>query len=806
MRGIRDLQLTPQRNSFVISGPNGSGKSGVVDAIQFGLTGEISRLSGKGTGGLSVQKHGPHVDRRDDPSAAEVSLTLHCQELGKTVVLTRNIKTVKTFTLKPEDAGVRALLEEVARHPELTLSRREIIKYILVEAGERSKEIQSLLKLEEIGNIRRVLTTAKNTVARAYKTAQNNTANADDALRRHLDVKRLSAEDVLAAVNQRRQVLGLPATTEFTAETVLNAGAAAGGPQPAFNKETAMRDLEAAKKAQASFSALAATETEAILTDVAMLDGDPALLDAVKQRSFVKRGLALVEGPRCPLCDMEWEDEEHLKSHLKSKLEKSEQAEALQKRVLENAGVIASHARGIATLIGAVQPVADTDGPTGFSGDLSEWMEQLTAFARSLGTVEEVLGHKARFEQRWIVAPSSLAANLETLAAAVKAKPDQSASVAAHSFLTLAQDRLNAYLQERRAEKRAREVERVGEIVYGTYCDVAEKRLSALYDAVEGDFSDFYREINSDDEGTFKAKFEPAEGKLDLEVAFYSKGMYPPGAYHSEGHQDGMGVCLYLALMKRLLGNRFHFAVLDDVLMSIDQGHRKHFCRLLKNRFPETQFIITTHDKVWAKQMQTEGLVEPKSGVAFHRWNVQTGPIFEQIAEVWDQIEADLAKNDIETAASRLRRHLEYIAGELADQLGARVAYRGDFSYDFGDLLGAVVSRQGELLKLAAKIANDWNNDDAKAKVEAMKVERAEALTKCGGEQWIINKAIHYNEWASFTKTEFRDVVEAFKTLLLQFRCSKPGCESWLYVTPRKGSAEALHCRCEEIHLNLKHR
>ena len=33
------------RQSFVVSGPNGSGKSGVVDAIQFALTGEIGRLT-----------------------------------------------------------------------------------------------------------------------------------------------------------------------------------------------------------------------------------------------------------------------------------------------------------------------------------------------------------------------------------------------------------------------------------------------------------------------------------------------------------------------------------------------------------------------------------------------------------------------------------------------------------------------------------------------------------------------------------------------------------------------------------------
>ena len=45
------------------------------------------------------------------------------------------------------------------------------------------------------------------------------------------------------------------------------------------------------------------------------------------------------------------------------------------------------------------------------------------------------------------------------------------------------------------------------------------------------------------------------------------------------------------------------------------------------------------------------------------------------VAEVWDQIEVDLTKNDVGTAVSRLCQHLEYVAGELADQLGAKLAY-----------------------------------------------------------------------------------------------------------------------------------
>ena len=126
--------------------------------------------------------------------------------------------------------------------------------------------------------------------------------------------------------------------------------------------------------------------------------------------------------------------------------------------------------------------------------------------------------------------------------------------------------------------------------------------------------------------------------------------------------------------------------------------------------------------------MQTEGLVESKGGVTFHSWSLQTGPIVEQTAGIWDDIESDVAKGETDVAAGRLRRHMEYVAGELADQLGARPPFRGDFSYDLGDLLPAVIGRHGELLKLAEKAANTWNDEDGKAKVVALKTARAEAL------------------------------------------------------------------------------
>ena len=488
MRGIRELDVDLERKNFVISGPNGSGKSGVVDGIQFALTGEISRLAGKGTVGLTVQRHGPHVDRRDDPEVATVSLKFFMPETGRTAVLTRNMKKPKSFSLVPDDADVRALLKEVAEHPELTLSRREIIKYILVEAGERSKEIQALLKLDEIGKLRSTLNAAKNRLANAEMTANKAVSNANDALRRHLDAESLSKEEVLASVNKHRKVLDLPVIGELTTDTSLNSGVSEGVSQKAFNKESALRDLRALQEAYGTFGRLCKEETAAIVVDLQEIQNDPALLEIIQRHSFVEQGLAFVEGANCPLCDWEWENEEHLMEHLKTKLAKSEEVERVKKRLLDNARVIANEARRIVGLVRATQSISKVDGPDGFPTELESWSEHLTNLADALGTVEGALGQKACLEEGWVAAPDALTDNLDAVIGAVKAKPDQTASVSAQTFLTLAQDRLAARRRAQRVEKAAAAAATASATAYRTYCDVADEQLRLLYEEVEGRF------------------------------------------------------------------------------------------------------------------------------------------------------------------------------------------------------------------------------------------------------------------------------------------------------------------------------
>src|SRR3546814_1246143 len=103
-RGIRDLELVMGGQNFAACGPNGTGKSGIVDAIEFALTGSISRLSGEGTGDLSVKQHGPHVDFRNKPEQSMVTLDVSIPSLnGKKVTIHRVVKTAANPVITPAD-------------------------------------------------------------------------------------------------------------------------------------------------------------------------------------------------------------------------------------------------------------------------------------------------------------------------------------------------------------------------------------------------------------------------------------------------------------------------------------------------------------------------------------------------------------------------------------------------------------------------------------------------------------------------------------------------------------------------------
>lgn len=802
-RGVRDLTVDLGSANFAVCGPNGTGKSGIVDALEFGLTGTISRLVGKGRGALSVKEHGPHVNSRTHPEKAVVTLEVSIQSLGKKATITRNVKSPKAPKITPDDPAIRAVFEHVQRHPEFSLSRREIIKYVLAEPGVRAEEVQALLQLDKLDTTRKLLLKISNAAARDLKALEGERDRTATHLMSALGIAEVKAPTLLAAVNVKRAALDLPALTKLEATSSIRDGleTQSGVSASKVPKVQAKTDIA---NGLASLEAIKTPETEAAWSGVvdalaALKENESKLADLTRD-GMLATALALFDEEHCPVCETEWEPVE-FRAVVEAQREQLKAAAAERKRVEELIEPIAVALEGLRPMLRQLAVYArDLPTPLAF--------EPFAVVAKEADRRAEVLRNFlpldaaiAALDTDWKDLQPALE-HIATLSASVEALPEPTDRDAARDFLTVGQERLESWRQAMTKYAAGKAKADAAAKVYALYGTTTDKALEAIYKEVEAEFRSYYRDINGDDESKFEAQLTPSLGKLGFEVDFYGKGFFPPGAYHSEGHQDGMGLCLYLALMKHLLGDQFTFAVLDDVLMSVDAGHRREVCALLRTKFPKTQFVITTHDPVWLNHMKSSKLVAGKSAITFRKWHVDHGPQEWKQNDVWAEIDQLVANNEIRTAAGQLRHYLEYAAAEWCARLGGRVEYRSDGKYELGDLLPAAIGAMNELYKKAKATAQSWGDKARIDEVNGYHTAFTAAVTRSQSEQWEINPAVHFNEWANLQQQDFEPVVTAFKQLEGEFEC--PACGDLIYVVQTGKTKEAARCGCAKVHLNLK--
>ena len=802
-RGVRDLTLTLDSKNFAVCGPNGTGKSGIVDALEFVLTGNISRLSGEGTGGLSVREHGPHVDSRNRPEDAFVSVTLSIPTLGKEATIRRSVKDARNPKISPDDADVRRVIERVGLHPEFVLSRRELIRYILAEPGKRSKEVLALLRLEQVETLRVQFQRIANATEREAVNQKGVQDRAGAALLASLNIPKLTMPALLAAVNDRRTLLSLAPLTALEPTTSIKDGmstiAAATQLAKVVKADASAQLVRFQEKLARLSSGDVQAQCVAAQASIAKLLQDEKFLESATSEEFLQRALAAYDEEVCPVCDTPWEPEA-FRAHVAQKLARHSDA-MKQRRTLEK------ELRPIADLVielvalctevaahgAALKPVVDCASVLTYRENMETVSKALAALLPLSKTSEQLSSVAGGHDQ---MKPTT-----ELLTKAIAALPEPNAQEAARDYLTIGQERLETYRQASLTLKEARSKAQSAREVFDIYAAATTQALDAIYAQVQGTFSRLYRLVNRDDEVQFQARLKPSIGKLGFDVDFYGRGFFPPGAYHSEGHQDGMGLCLYLALMQHLAGDAFTFAVLDDVLTSVDSGHRREVSKMLQEEFPDTQFFLTTHDEIWLRHMKVVGLIKPKGAAHVRTWNVDEGPTEWDDKDVWEEIDALLHKNDVRAAAALLRNYLEHFSKEACHVLRAQVEFRGDAQFTLGDLLPSAISGVRKRLKEGKAAAQSWGQTDNFEKAQKLEAGFAEAAAASNAELWQVNAAVHYNEWANLHRNDFAPVVKAFKDLVDAFAC--PTCHAVLFVTPEHRSPEGLRCVCGNVNVNL---
>ncbi len=383
-------------------------------------------------------------------------------------------------------------------------------------------------------------------------------------------------------------------------------------------------------------------------------------------------GLAQLEDDSCPLCNKQWSLNE-LKAHLLEKRKAAESAKLLKSDLDKICVDAEAEIRNQNTSLNNLATVLPTD--------------QDALKKKILQTIEDQNQKSAALnccdlqQINAMFTASSIQINIKNqpwfteLENYVATLPESNKEEVQYEKLMSVQQQYEVFVKNQvsllKVNKRIKVVEHLRDRFESTRVTY----LKGLYQNIETEFSGFYGTINDNDEPNFKVKLKPEGSSLDLKVPFYNQGMHPPHALHSEGHQDIMGVCLYLSLMKQLKGPEFTFCMLDDVMMSIDSSHRLKLCEVLKNEFPDTQFIITTHDRFWAEHLSQVKVVKKANRLFFRTWSLESGPVFDS-KDIWEYIIEKIEDNQLIEGAAKLRNLCEQDFAQIASNLRAQITYR----------------------------------------------------------------------------------------------------------------------------------
>ncbi|MGI9065262.1 MAG: ATP-binding protein [Pyrinomonadaceae bacterium] len=480
-RGIRDLTLDFRGKNFAVCGPNGTGKSGVVDALEFVLTGNVSRLTGEGTGEISLKQHGPHVDSRNDPDKARVTVEVIIPSLGKTATVERSLKAPAVARVTPNDADVLEVLRHVTSHPEIVLSRRELIRYVLATPGKRAEEVQALLHLDRIEQVRGALQKIANSCEKQLPWLDTAAAQARDSFLRTLYLSQLSKDKLLAAANTQRTILGLAPLTDITETTSLKDGMATPPTvQPQrIPKAQALIDIQAAREAVADIASVTIiTSVDEVRTELAVLAADPAVSASVKRESFYATGIELIEAEACPLCDTTW-DPVGLKRHVQAKIDHLEEVSLKRKAVEEKiAPLIALLSKAQASMNTLIRYAGLSTRPVpmlavrSYRAGCATAMEQLASFLPLADTIT-VLANVP-------VVPQGVTDAIDEFEKTVVVLPEPSKQDAAREWLTVAQERLNVWRDAMRKRKVATERALVARQVSDIYAGASDTVLAGI--------------------------------------------------------------------------------------------------------------------------------------------------------------------------------------------------------------------------------------------------------------------------------------------------------------------------------------
>lgn len=801
--GIRyKLELEPQGKNFLVYGPNGSGKSTIVNAIDFLLSGKISRMGGEGTEGIDFKKHGPHLDVQSKKDSY-VSALVQLPRINDPIKIKRSFEKPDELIIGKKYKHSFRPITSLASQSQHILTKKEILKFVTSTARTRGDKINNLLKLEDLKKQLELLNTINNSFKKKLLTTEKTFNNSKITVGTTIDKKEPTSVDILLFVNKQRSFLGgEPISTLNSSLLKEGLSAPAGVTTNGINIKLVEQNIKRiAELISQDYLEDKLTELRLIISKIV---SDLKLKESSQRLQLTRTGLTLLDDSgQCPLCSHIWNPEElkeQLESQEKFYKEASNDLNSIKKIAQEMFDFVNKEITLLQELIKAIEEWNLEDEFPEFK----EWNQSLDLLCLIFEGLVKYPDPNINFEEMEKLCASKIVkSQIDDLSLIVKEKSlEITTEQASWDLLTTLESDLKSFEKAQKDLKLAIYAHRRSENLYSSFVTAREKVLNELYDEITDRFVEIYKELHSIDEGNFDAKLSSKKKGVNLLVDFYGRGMYPPHAVHSEGHQDSMGICLYLALSEKITHGKIDLIILDDVMTTVDAPHRREISHLIANSFKDRQFLITTHDPIWAKQLQIEGVVSKKNMFKLTKWTIETGPQLNKHIYAFNDIRKCIADENVPAAAATLRRSSEEHFSSVCEYLRVETLHKEDRGHDLGELLDPAISKYKCLLDKAKKSANSWNKKEDLRKLSKITKKSNKIIEQSKVEQWAVNPNVHYNNWANFSGNDFLPVIDAFEDLFTLFECDE--CEGMIHVLMNGYHPEVVRCNCGSVNWNLK--
>jgi len=773
-RGISDLKLELGGKSVLLRGENGTGKSSIVDAIEFFFTEKISHL--EGVRGLSLQRHAPHVNFTSDDVNVELNFN------------PGNISLNRTFSSAPSIPNQLKDYFWITQKGTFILRRSQMLEFIISQPADRFRAIGNIIGIGPLDNVEREMMRLRDELGGkvASKEGEINRLIRDisDVIEKDIS----GIKDVIPALNEILQKANLPLITSFEdvdrhAEEMLRT----------------VKNNEGTDKIAALNEILNITNIPFISQEVVGELNDInekikcLLQDQVKAElsvvDLLETGSRVIEQEKmdiCPLC--------------KQKISR----ELLLTKIGDRLKIL----RGLsnkASEIGKIS-VPVIDNLRGTSDKLRSVISKLESFTELYEEKEKLLGKldslnifinevdsaknleneipiqnfcQQQNEINYII--DALSTKCKQLLDGIGITDEEKEVLEVFRLIEQTRSKAKDVSRINSELKEYQKYHELSEMIYDAFSETKKAKIQEVYTIIQGDIQRFY------------SMFHPNEPHQNIELtvalgrrastemrieSFGGKGE-DPRAFTSEGHLDSLGLCIFLAFVKKFNGG-CSLVVLDDVVNTIDANHRNKIAELLLKEFKDYQLVITTHDGIWYDQLFNFQRALNVQGnfvnMEITHWDVSTGPRIHPYKPKWERIIDKLENNDKIGAGNGCRIYLEWLLKEVCEQLNAHITFKRSGLYNIMELFDSIEKR----------IKNKLKDGDLRRELLS-KLETLRATTFMG------NMLSHDNlEIENLSIKEVRDFCEAVHNLHDAFIC--PVCRTFL-----KYFSDSKIVRCSDL-------